>query len=75
MRDNRSKLFCYDVVCKTLLMKDLAEIKKRLEKEEGTSMFGGGPGGKEEFTVLGQLIVDKQRKAPSFKLKLYKPST
>lgn len=27
---------------------------------------------KEEFTVLGELIVDKTKKLPSFKLKLHK---
>lgn len=27
---------------------------------------------KEDFTVLGEIIVDKTRKSPSFKLKLYK---
>ena len=56
-------------------MKDLEDVKKRLEKEDVSRIFGVPLGGKEEFTVLGQLIVDKQRKAPSFKLKLYKPSS
>ena len=29
-------------------------------------------GGKELYTVVGQLVVDKQRRAPSFKLKPFK---
>lgn len=57
-----------------MFMKDLSEMKDRLEKGEGSKFFGVLLGGKEEYTVLGQLIVDRQRKAPSFKLKLYKPS-
>ncbi len=53
-------------------MKDLTEIKQRQQKEENSKYFCPYLAGKEEYTILGELIVDKQRKAPSFKLKLHK---
>lgn len=72
MRDNRSKMFVYYVACKTILVKNLSEIKERQDREEHMRAFYACLGGKEPYTVLGQLVVDKQRKAPSFKLRPYK---
>lgn len=53
-------------------MKSLDEIRERQEKEGHMRAFYACLGGKEPYTVLGQLVVDKQRKAPSFKLRPYK---